>query len=297
MPVVVIPNTITITHEELDGSPISSTDENGSLATRLLKCAWDDKETLEEQILGGRRWEPTEGAPFPGQQGTLTIILAQQNPHSSATQRAKKVSIKPFAGAINDPASRGTNPKIKYEFAQLTVEYRLANTTSTDEGERESTQETLRPSAEFITLPGKQLFWDDSQTELLTDEDAPGQLIRMMEWVYSIAPSIRIADETLDLLGKVNDAAIESSEILTTSGPLTFAAETLLYNGPSLGRRVVGTSEYSWRTELVFLWRQNGWNKFPHLVSNEIVWQNIYDGSGNIVKPYVPGDLRPLLVR
>ncbi len=297
MATIVIPNTITVTHEELDGSPVSSLDENGSSSTRLLKCAWDDRETLQDQILGSRRWEPIDGGPFPGNQGTLTITLAQQNPHSTAIQRAMKVGIKPLAGAIDDPSSLSTKPKIKYEHAQLTVEYQLINTTTTEEGERESTQETLRPSAEFITLPGKELYWDPTQTELLTDEDAPGQLVRLMEWVYSIAPSIRIPDETLDLLGKVNDAELVSSEILTTSGPLTFAAETLLYNGPSLGRRVVGTSEYSWRTELVFLWRQNGWNKFPHLVNNEIIWQNIYDGSGNIVKPYTPADLTPLLVR
>ncbi len=297
MPTIVLETIITIAHEELDGSPTRDTDENGSVTIRSLKCAWDDAETLQDQILGSTRWEPLQGGPFPGQQGTLTIILAQKNPHSAAIQRARRVSIKPWAGAIDDTTSTSTAPKIKYTFAELTVEYRLINTATGSRGERESTQETLRPSAEFITLPGKQLYWDATQTELLTDEDAPGQLIRMMEWVYSIRPSVRISDQTLELVGNVNDIAIESGEIITTSGPLIFEAETLLYPGPDLGRRVVGSSNFSWRTEITMLWRKQGWNNFPRATSAGVVFQNIFDSTGAIFKPYVPADLSPLLVR
>ena len=237
---------ITVDHEELDGSPTESYDDQGFKAVRVLQCAWADRLTLAEELRGGNR--------YVGDQYVYT--RPQRYPHYEQATVAD-VSIAPFgatqAGADTTQAS--------YPYARLTVTYRVPDYGSNPAEEIEETlvTESLEPAAEFLTLPHEGYFWKDGADWVpLTETEAPQKLLRMLEWVYTRHQQTHLPSAVLDLVGKVNDSTVTS----TTLG-LSFPAGTLLYNPPQLEREITTTGAKAWRVTYRFTYRPSGWNKFP----------------------------------
>ena len=282
MAVVVHNAALTVSYSEMDGSPKESFGSGRNRAVRSLQCAWDDRITFKKELLGYRRWEGSD----------LHVHLPHQYPWVD-NMWAMNVTPSPYGLMV----SSGVTGQAAYEYAMLAVEYGVRLYNTDDEQESLTTNETLEPAVEFLTLSNQKLYWDTSQTEQLDLDQSPGIQVRMMEWVYSIEASDKMPANVLDLRGYVNNAAITSNRLQTTSGKLSFAAESLLFLGPRLGREIGGDDEEMWHTELRFMHRESGWNTFPYNTGTGISWQAIYNESGVQYKPYPQGDLSTLLIR
>jgi hypothetical protein len=248
------PATITVAHEELEGSPQETFDAAGFHATRKLKCEWYDRFQLAAEL---------KGTVAYGSEN-ITVTQPQLYPAYSSA-RVVSVSIEPFGkvGAHEDDEDELVDTQwASYPFAMLNVEY--ASPVAVDFGggannndpDGAIVEESLEPFAEFINLPGRNLFWFNG--DKVTDTEAPGHLQRGCQWVYKKKNLPYVPPATLTLIGKVNVISLYSYSL-----GLTFAAETLLYNPPRLIRQKFATGAASgWDLEYRFTYRPTGWNKF-----------------------------------
>jgi len=215
---------------ELQGSPDETwTDERFS-ATRRLKCAWASRKTLAEELL------ETE---YP--------LIADTSAY------CRQVSITPHPGK-----NTGSGDESAYDYAIVTA------TWETSEIE-DLVSESLEPTAEFERLDHKLFRWENADGDALEKDEAPGRLIRGLEYVKTRYKQASVPAAALSLIGCVNQAAV--SPVTPGLTGLSFAAETLLYQPPMLNRTIKTDGTGLWTITYRFTYRPNwdgatarGWN-------------------------------------
>lgn len=271
-----IGTSLTVDYEEIDGSPTEASSQNGFVVKRILQCAWGERGTLRRQLIG----------TIERYGDVIVVYKAHRYPGGTAAI-CSDVQTTPF-GKSEGNDSDGV---ASYEFARLEVTYEVPTYGSDEEsGEGESyASESLRPAAEFITLPNQNLYWDAAKTEPVGLEESPGKLIVMLEWQFTRHRMPYIPNDVVNLVGGVNDVAITSPSL-----GLIFPAETLLYNPPDMMRDIVMSGALEWEMNMVFTHRPQGWNKFPKK-GETVTFHPIYNNSGVLEKPYTPVDFSVLL--
>jgi hypothetical protein len=161
--------------EEIHGSKSEDGDGLGFSASVTLRCAWNDRFALAEDLIENNRWWPDR---------------------SQAT--ARKVGIKPVSG---DYTASGQS--CEYIYADLTVQY---NTNA----DQDIITESIEPTAEFRTLDHRLFRWGSGSGALLNENQAPGQLIRG----FSLTRGIKMTLVPVSILSKpgtVNSTAYTSA--------------------------------------------------------------------------------------
>ena len=271
------PGRLTVSFEELSEpspSPLreSFSPEGGFEVERALKCDWDDRLDLARELLGHVQTV-----------GGQTIYTQPHRYPDFETAIADSVSIAPFGRNVS--ATSGSDPINDYESAVLGVHYAVPeNQDPTGQG---LVTESIEGAAEFITVPHEDLHWDNGTGALLKADEAPGQLIKMLEWVFVLHHVTNIPSEVFDLVGRCNSTAI-TSVVLGKE----FGVETLLYNPPSLRREITTDGVGAWELTFRFTWRPGEWNKFPR--AGKSVMEHIYLSGGGIYRPYPTANLSVL---
>lgn len=257
---------ITVEYEELDGSPQEAYDSNGFHATRTIMCNWAERHTLAQQLKGSQQ---TYGS-------NIMSTMPAKYPHYPRA-RVKEVEIR----GDGQPEIEGATKL--YEKAVLTVQYGIY------ELEEETlVEESIEPSAEFLTLPNKNLYWGYGENKVaLAEAEAPGFLISMADWVYTLKYQKDPPEWLSYIEGKTNDAPVKSKSLNRT-----FPTETLLGGRPNLSRTITTFGEKAWTVTVRFTYRNIEWNRFPRTdmaTAYGIPFEPITNGY-NIVKFFPPID-------
>ena len=244
-----IPAIITVDHEEILESPRWAVDRLAGRieGERVLQCAWGSARTLVQELMGyAANPDPTAGL--------VSLLLTE--PHRfpwEPAMLARAAEITPFGRGTLDPTKSNamTYPHARVRVTYATSEYGDANDLPTGE-------ESLTPSVRFLTVGGSDLFWDRSGADGVDlADDLPGLAIRSLDYAVTIPEMPTLPSAVLDLVGTVNAAAWSSTRL-----GLTFAAETLMYQPPSLKRTVTAFGVGAWKAEFRFAYNPFGWNTF-----------------------------------
>lgn len=225
---------VTVEHSEDQGSPVESWGgELGFSAIRTLRCSYSDRHTLAGQLLDD---DFGRGALYDPRPSTMARVLT--------------VGIKPFAAK-----QEGSGRIASYDTALLTVPYGF------NQGEdADLISESLEPTAEFLTLNFKEFQWDTEvkdKDKTLKEAEAPGRLVKGMDYVLTKYQQTGIPASVLTLPGSCNDAPITAETL-----GLTFDTETLLFNPPTLSRTINTSGNFFWTITYRFTFHPPGWNTF-----------------------------------
>lgn len=277
----VIPAVITIAYEELNApeeSPAEAFSQEGFRATRFLKCAWADRITLAQELMGTVTSIETDG---PG----ILWVLPHEYDHFDGAY-VQGVSMRGFGGISGD----STAHTAAYNAAILTVEYSNASGGIViDNDSDEVIEEGIEAGGQFLTLSEQKLYWDSGSTERLNPTEAPQYFQGLTDWTYSRKRVRVIPASFITLYGKVNDAQVTSR-----STGITYDAETLLYSTFNIRRLITTTGAQAWDLNMRFTHNRQGWNKFRKRAN--ATPQPIYAG-GSVHKPYETGDFTSLVVQ
>lgn len=222
-----------------------------------LKCAWDQRHRLMENLLvSAKAW------PYHTQRACFAI----------------SGSIVPFPG---EPGVR-VGSGYAYDHAQLAVGFQSLNIGEGEDPEEITIfSESIEPSLEFMTLPPAGFYWDDTQTEAIKQEEAPGRPQYGMDYAVTFYKLKSIPAAALTLIGKSN-----SAQIVSPSLGLTFPIETLLFVPPKTNRNVTINGDNSYTMSCRYSVRPSGWNKFWRAKTQSFV--SMYDDEGNVYKNFPP---------
>jgi len=245
--------TTTVETEELAGSPQENWDENGLTATVQLQCAWAERTTVAAETVGLNQLYP-------------------RIPTSKA--RAKSSACVPF-GACSQAASGA----VGYEHAMVTVQYVAKDA---PEGE-DLISESLEPTAEFQTLDYRGFCWSSGSGTPLEKDEAPGRLVRGLDYVHTRHRMTSVSPAVLSLVGYVNAGAMYAPTL-----GLSFAAQTLLYNPPSLSKKYTTTGSDFTVGTFRFTFKPNGWNTFWRQATQ--AYEAMYVKGGGVYYNFPLGD-------
>jgi len=276
IPIDIVPNTISVSYEEIHGSRREFWGDENIVAQRKLKCAWDDRHDLAAELRGylrnsgGGNVQYMQPQSFPGYNNLFV----------------KSVTIEPFnPGPI---ASTVDTTVLEYDEAELLVEYEnIGNLSDTDDDDTDELNEelliteSLQTSVEFLTVSNRKLSWDAGGTEPLEIDESPGIMVYMLEWIYTVHHMPYIPEAAISYTGYVNSTSVYSPSL-----DVTFAAETLLYKGCEPSRQVTDMGIKAWEITYRYAYRARGWNKFPKAGGGTYDFQSIYNDSGVEEKPY-----------
>lgn len=270
-----------VSYGEEQGSPTEQHTPNGLEVTRRLRCAWVDRATLADELLGTAY---SRGGITP----TLAICRrVSTNPFDAENVGAGSYAA--YADAIveasyteRDPVS-GTLPEVVDE--ELVSE-RFEGTAEflTRPYDRPATD------AELAATPAKKryalYFWDAGKTIPITEKAAPGLLLTGFDYILTKHQVDDVPDDILSLQGHCNvDAVTCRTEGLTG---LTFAAQTLLFQPPTISRVITTAGAKTWTQDLRFKFKPQGWNVFFRDATQ--AWATMYDADGDAVLIYPTGD-------
>lgn len=248
----------TVAFEELPGSPTEQWTEEGFTATVKLMCAWGVRNTLAREIMGQRQ-------PYP------------RIPATKAYPRV--ADIEPFPAKITESTvTWGTLGSLaSFEKALVTIEY------DTSGADVDLISESLEPTAEFMTLAHKKFRWGAADGDELDEGEAPGKLIRGLDYKLTYHQVTAIPAAVLTLPGHCNNAAVVS----LTLG-LTFPEQTLLFQPPTATRRITSEMIEAWKLNYRLSYRASGWNEFWRKASDD--WDEIWHAGGDRYYNYPLGD-------
>lgn len=276
---------MSVSFEELEGSPSVVMSSSGTEAKRSFRVAWDGWQEFAEQLAGGWRrvggqFELIEPLPFPGLSAVIVdrIEVVPMDPHNPRGDDILTLQV----GTNSYPAAG----------ARITVTYRsLGNEDTANSGEDKvdiipGTILTYHSDlgAEYMTTPGRAWYWEGTGEKLPGDVN-PGVLMPTgsytLKWDRVANPpwaAIR------SLRGKVNNQAFYNA-----------AAGTVLFLGARASRKFEFMRNASlWKIEYAFAERAQPWNKFFKAGDG---WTAIKDdpgGGGN--PPYDSGDFNGLFL-
>ena len=221
----------TTTCAEADGSPVETATDESFKAVVTLHCAWADRWELAAEI--------SNLLLYPNAPGTLA--------------RAKSITIRPFTRVANTTPAQNAD----YEMAEVTTEYVFDRDTP-EEQNQELIAEAIEPTAQNLTLDWQYFRWKTANLKVQPGE-APSLIFRGLDYVLTKYNVVAVPATALTLVGCCNNAQITSPTL-----GLTFAAQTLLFNPPSIQRRIVlgETPEFKWTLTYRFTFNAGGWNKF-----------------------------------
>ncbi len=280
------PTVITIAFEELDGSPEERFTRNGFEATRRLKCAYADRITLAQQLRGNT-----------AQTQALVVLTVGDRFADFPLAIVEDVSIKPFEG-LSTGSPVGS--KAVYQNAELTVTYRVPDGEESPSPDQNPADilvtENIEASAEFITIPKLDLFFDNQATQELEIDGA--RIIATLDWIYQLHQVPEIPPGTFDLIGSVNKDVMHSNKFNRN-----FEIETLLFNPPTTDPVVTSNGSKAWNITYRFTYKPFGWNKkvkpgefAVDAAGNKLPkFVDIFDKDGNIYKFYEPKNLKDIV--
>lgn len=215
---------------EMNGSPVEVAGKDSFKATVTLRCTWANRYSLAGEIAGWSLY-----------------------PNLSATgARARSISITPFTVVNNETPAQNAS----YENALVVVEYVFDKDTPDEDGGT-LFSESLEPTAQNLTQPWESFKWKSGPQ--IQAGEAPSKILRGLDYVLTKYNLSAIPAAALTLVGCCNDATVSASTL-----GLSFDAETLLFNPPSLQRTVtIGSSpSKKWTAAYRFTYKPEGWNKF-----------------------------------
>ena len=232
-------------HEELAGSPRGEITQDSLTIIRKLKCLWRHAPLLAMMLLGRVVRSGTSLRFYVGHKIQWTLLGG-----SEVYVCAEEVSIDPFG-----QTGQGIYPtRTTYIHALLTVVYRVCPTNHLEM----LIDEMIRPSAEYLTQAPDGFSWTSNGSEILTVDEAPGRIIKMLEWDYEIKwfPLI-LVNQLTARNGQVNNATVTSAKY-----NMTFAPGTLLCLAPDVDPQPTMFVEGLGTVTQHFAYRPEGWNKF-----------------------------------
>lgn len=260
-------------------SPSEGHDGERFRATRVLECAWDNRLTLMEQLLGAYSID-SSGRVFR---------VGDVYPHRSGVYVESIPRIEGYGQRAADGSGNS-----RWKKARLTVNYaqRSFNPDADSSGGSVSDlalfDETIDGSIQVIAVPAdKKLFWADGTP--IRDADVPLRQESVMRWSVNWTEEIPVASNLLSLAGQTN-----TSSITSVSLGLTFAAETLYYQFPTIQRTVFESGTNLANVSVEFLYKPSGWNKFfqPGVQASAAIYTDA--GASSQFKPIAPGNLGAL---
>lgn len=148
--------------------------------------------------------------------------------------------------------------------------------------------ESLEPTAEFVTGDHKGFRWSAVNGDPLLEGEAPGYLRKGLNLVRTLYQLAAIPASTLTCVGKSNSAAYVSGML-----GLTFAAQTLLFQPPTMNRTFKTTGTEGWTLQTKFAYKPETWNKFFRSKTNS--WETIVNVDGTTYIPYPPASFADFL--
>jgi hypothetical protein len=261
---------ISIAFTEEDASPNEEMGHDGKECSTVLRCAWDDRWDLIDQLL-----LPT-GFPYPH-------VAEPGVGEDDNRPRALSASAKRAPGK-----NLGTGSWNSYAQALITVKYGVQDLTAFDEGTQDIFAESIEPSAEFQNLPHKLFEWHIEQQGAdpiiipIKAAEAPGFQVRGFDYLLTRYRLTTLPTGLLTLIGTTNKTAMTASTL-----GLTFAAETLLFNPPTISRTMSTSGTTGWTVNYRFSYRANTWNKYWN--GEYMEWATMYlQESGVEYKSYEP---------
>jgi hypothetical protein len=215
---------------EMNGSPVEVATTDSFEATVTLLCPWAVRRSLADEV------------------GINTLYLASP----TIKARARSITITPYTSVNAATPTLSTS----YECALVVVRYAFDAKTP-DTGDDETLfSESLEPTAQYLTQSWESFKWKNGP--LMQPGEAPGKLFRGMDYVFTRYDLLYVP-ATIGLVGCCNNAAITARTI-----GWTFAAETLLFNPPSLQRKVsIGPSPtFKWTVTYRLTYHPQGWNTY-----------------------------------
>ncbi len=257
--------TPTINYAENHGSPQNeSLAESGRSATMILRCAWEDRWALMEEILLPFGWRyPHYPVPPPGYGDVRPI--------------ATSCGCKPFLAK-----NEGEGQECAYDTALITVQFQPSRITEEEET-YDIYAESIEPTAEFLTLDHSLFAWGSANGDALKPDEAPGRVERGLDYVYTRYRQATLPAKILTLPGSVNASAITSASL-----GLTFAAETLLFNPPSIDRTMATDGSDGFTSVYRLSYKKPGWNVYWRSATQKYQAMYLKDGDGEVFKPYEP---------
>lgn len=151
---------------------------------------------------------------------------------------------------------------------------------------RDLFSESLEPTAEFITLDHKGFRWGGDDP--LLEGEAPGMLQKGLNLVRTSYQLAAIPAATLTCVGCSNLAAYTSTML-----GLTFGAQTLLFQPPTMNRTFKTTGTEGWTLQTKFAYKPQTWNRFFRSKTN--AWESITYINGTPYLPYPPATFSAFL--
>lgn len=208
-------------------------------ASVQLRCAWADRHDLVADICGNRLAWPKGAAGLVPTAATAGIVPVM----TPGTPEA------------------GDQQEVIYGEALVTINY---TTEFVD-----VVSEAIEPTTEFLTLDYRGFRWGSGSGLQLREEEAPGKLVRGINFVRNEVDKTSLPSNLLSFIGHCNQSAVVGS-ILN----LTFPAETLLYAPPSINYKKDSSGAVKFDITKKFTYNEQTWNKFfrPQIG----VYQRIY---------------------
>jgi hypothetical protein len=244
-----------ISYEEMHGSPQESFDNtNGWTAIRQLRCDWDEREELVAELLY------TEYDGIITGTGTIPGVIALT------------FSIAPAPGE-----QQGTGNQASYEKAIVTVNYGR-DTQQGPDPDAGDYFEDFQPTGEFQTIDYRNLFWNEGAAPGVTVDDlvqitsgaSLGKLFLGGDYILKRFGLETYPTDKLALIGKVNSNAV-TPKTTYLAGIGTFAAETLLFQPPSMEYVLQPSGEYLINVTYRFNYKPETHNKFFYPGSSTLI--------------------------
>ncbi|MGO8752874.1 MAG: hypothetical protein ACLQNE_43580 [Thermoguttaceae bacterium] len=239
---------------EIDGSPVEVGTLDNFRATVSLRCAWGDRYSLAA--------EQAAFLLYPRLPGTLA--------------RCKSITIRPYTKCQGADSYGGT-----YEDALVVSEYVWDRRSPQQDQNGDLFSESLEPTAEHLTLDPSCFQWSDGTP--LDQNEAPGLLIRGLDYVLTHYNLSAIPAAALTLVGCVNEATVSSYTL-----GISFPAQTLLFNPPTCQRKVMmGPSpNLTWTVTYRFTYKACGWNQFWNARGQKFDTLKAYDAASQTYTSY-----------
>lgn len=234
--------------------------ENGLMTSSVtLRCAYADRHTVAGDICANRRLWP---------KGAYGIV-----------PKASRASIK---AEFNVGSFTSGSQMFIPQTALVTIYY---STQTAD-----IITESVEPIAQSTILDHKLFAWGSANGEMVTEEEAPGMLVRGMNLVRnSYYVQLPLDPNLLIMNGFVNNAAFSSTLL-----GLTFDVETLLFGPPVINRKINSNGVQQFDVTKKWSWQPSGWNTYWR--ARDQSWQQMYvRQTGQVYKQYEPGDMSSLL--
>lgn len=251
---------------EQDGSPKEQLTMDGPAMQRILVCAWADRHALMGELVGNTATFGTSGA----------AILC------------RTASSVPMGGK-----NSGTGSVAAYEKAIITADYPCQKGSGPETVSGNLLSESLEPTLEFLTMPYTEYQWTSAADgPELTAEEAPVKPLPGLEYLLTRYNQSSIPTAVMSLCGTCNASAWTCKTPGLTG--ITFPAQTLLFQPPTLSRTIQANGTFVWTVTYRLTFKPNydeggtarGWNWFWRASENKM--SQIYKKGGGSALTLIP---------